>query len=97
MNNNRSITKLITSHTIPTNIPSLINSLLIFPRYLTEKNTTVNVKTTGIIDSNKGLLEDLNGNMKNEIIKGISHIKKPNSIIVFQFLLDIKRYPTIES
>lgn len=68
-----------------------------FPKYLTEKNRTVNVKTTGIIDSNKGLLVDLNGKIKTENTKGISHIKKPNKIIVFQFLLDIKRYATIES
>jgi hypothetical protein len=77
------------SHTIPINIPSLTNSLLILLRYRTVKSTTVDVKTTGIIDSNNGRLEDLKGKMKKETAKGINQIRKPKNIIVFQFLLDI--------
>ncbi len=69
MNNIRSITKLVTNHTIPMRIPSLTKSLLILLRYLTVKKATAKVRTTGIIDSNKGLLEDLNGKMKKETTK----------------------------
>ena len=64
MKNIRSIAKLMISHTIPIITPSLINSRFTFLKYLIEKNTTVKVKTTGIIDSNKGLLVALNGKNK---------------------------------
>jgi len=82
----------MTNHTIPINIPSLTNSLLILLRYRTVKRTTADVKTTGIIDSNNGRLEDLKGKMKKETTKGINQIRKPNNIIVFQFPLDINLY-----
>jgi hypothetical protein len=56
------------------------------------KKVTTNVRTTGIIDSNKGLFDDLNVKMKNETTKGINHIKKPKKIIVRQFRLSIYSY-----
>jgi hypothetical protein len=73
----RSITTHIPNQIIPSLIDSERNPLSIFPKYNTEKTTTQVVREIGIIVSNKGDCDSLNGKIANATTNGISQSRNP--------------------
>lgn len=84
---------LMINHTTPVTIPSVAKFSSIPFKYRKEKVITVNVRTTGIIASNNGLLKVFRGNITTDTRKGMSQTRNPNRIslrflfIFFHFIL----------